>query len=63
VEDHHIPEATSIVSSSLSSAVSSIAQPAQSYGINAGLTSATPPGQSTNGGSMQAGVRKKSGIN
>jgi hypothetical protein len=40
---------TSIVSSSLSSAVSSIASPAQNYGVNAGLTSASPPGQGNSG--------------
>jgi hypothetical protein len=36
---------TSIVCSSLSSAVSSIATPAQNYGVNAGLNSATIPSQ------------------
>jgi hypothetical protein len=35
---------TSIVCSSLSSAVSSIAAPANNYGVNAGLTSVAPSG-------------------
>jgi hypothetical protein len=36
---------SSLLSSSLSSAVNAIAYPAQGYGVNAGLTAAAPPGQ------------------
>lgn len=36
---------SSILCSSLSSAVGAIAWPAQGYGMNAGLTSGAPPGQ------------------
>jgi hypothetical protein len=47
---------TSIVSSSLSSAVSSIAAPANNYGVNAGLNSESLPGQGS------SGIGKKSGV-
>jgi hypothetical protein len=47
---------TSIICSSLSSAVSSIAAPANNYGVNAGLNSATLPGQSS------SAVQKKTGV-
>jgi hypothetical protein len=36
---------TSMLLSSFSGSINSIAYPAQGYGVNAGLTSAAPPGQ------------------